>query len=1161
MIKNIVVITILCLFIGNNGNYGSTLSLDDCLSCWARKLGKELVELGKIITKSSEIKYRYRFLNAEVEEKNPHLLLAEIIENIARMMDRKMDAVKCIVQKAEEAAKYYKYNRTEAEEFTYYNSKFSNKTKDDNIDDEDDVAKYYDMYPPFELNPDKHFYNLAVDTNHSSVHVPANVFDRYNDTLVAIQWSEELDEVFKNNYNSDPSLSWQYFASSTGVMRHFPGMKWNIPVYRDEFDARIRTWFIEAATCTKDAIILLDNSGSMTGMSNHIAKFTVRSILDTFSNNDYINVLNYSTHVNYTVECFEDILVQATNENIGVFKGAIDLLKPNDKSNLAPALNYSLALLKKYRDQRGCDIDTCNQAIMIVTDGVTENFAELFEQYNSIYNGPERTVPVRIFTYLVGKEVSHEEEIKEMACFNRGYYSHIDSLEQVTASVFNYVMVIARPLVIQAEDHPASWTHAYPDQTAKIVEGDNKQMDTFRLLTSVAVPAFDTTERNENETREAKLLGVAGTDVPIDDIGKLSLPYKLGVNAYSFVVSNNGYVLMHPDLRPIFEGRLKENSNSVDFTEVEQHYEQTEPRVITETLENLRTMLVNGVKGSMHNLTLKYHYDDNRRISKETYDYYFAPLNSTPFSVGIAIPSTYGRYQIGVGDQIQKNKHTGIRIEKYFDGNNWKVHPKWVYCRYHYPEGHEYENPEKELLHFLEKMSILYREFKWRRQYEAMSTAHNEEGGFEKEDLDAVECGRAVLNQDDYYCDKQLVNRLIFDATSTFEYFKEPWKFKDEIERELFERYNASLRFVATTSGLTRWEYIFGEDENTTRKEFGDWHAKAVNENWYKNAILHHQWDRESFVYAVPFDSGESNDILVTGSYAIFHSDGGKEAPAAVVGFQFSHEALASNFFKITQQGNCLNCVPCGEELNCYIIDAYGYIVVSYNQNDTGRFFGEIEGAVMESLEMRQIFEKITIYDFQGVCIEPANKPSLASILETPIAYISWGVKFILGKIFWGLVELHLWELWDPSWVYADEESEEEEIQIRSCDTKRDLYVVNSNIFLPGHKYDEKTIEGSRAPPYYIKRIPNSNLILVAVNATVRFSDMVFQVKTEEIVYVNITSPCQKLNLNNLTRRRLSGCYNYDPLENEIKDCGGSSSTIYLSSSLVVIYIIIAFFA
>lgn len=50
------------------------------------------------------------------------------------------------------------------------------------------------------------FYNFAEDT-----------------AATAIQWSESLDEVFVRNYNRDPALSWQYFGSTTGIMRHYPG--------------------------------------------------------------------------------------------------------------------------------------------------------------------------------------------------------------------------------------------------------------------------------------------------------------------------------------------------------------------------------------------------------------------------------------------------------------------------------------------------------------------------------------------------------------------------------------------------------------------------------------------------------------------------------------------------------------------------------------------------------------------------------------------------------------------------------------------------------------------------------------------------------------------------------------------------------------------------
>lgn len=43
------------------------------------------------------------------------------------------------------------------------------------------------------------------------------------DVIKGIHWSEGLDTHFINNYQSDPTLSWQYFGSSTGFMRHYPG--------------------------------------------------------------------------------------------------------------------------------------------------------------------------------------------------------------------------------------------------------------------------------------------------------------------------------------------------------------------------------------------------------------------------------------------------------------------------------------------------------------------------------------------------------------------------------------------------------------------------------------------------------------------------------------------------------------------------------------------------------------------------------------------------------------------------------------------------------------------------------------------------------------------------------------------------------------------------
>lgn len=161
-----------------------------------------------------------------------------------------------------------------------------------------------DTYKTMYFYQDTHFFNNFVNTSHSSVQVPSNVYDRGTKVLNALQWSEQLDEVFIQNYNSDPALSWQYFGSDTGFLRHYPAMGWKRWPHVDVYDCRKRSWYIETATCSKDVVILLDHSGSMTGYRNYIAQLTIKNLLDTFSNNDFVNIFNFSSGISQIVPCF-----------------------------------------------------------------------------------------------------------------------------------------------------------------------------------------------------------------------------------------------------------------------------------------------------------------------------------------------------------------------------------------------------------------------------------------------------------------------------------------------------------------------------------------------------------------------------------------------------------------------------------------------------------------------------------------------------------------------------------------------------------------------------------------------------------------------------------------------------------------------------------------
>lgn len=429
------------------------------------------------MTKSQEITQRYKKYNARVMNKSGEELIESIVENVGRMFYRKIEAVRCILMKAENVSEHFEFENEMVKNLTYYSSKYStvhrvNKTGSaptyqipESLK-EDSTSPYLPMY----TNQDTHFYNISVNTTHSSVHVPTNIYDRHPEVVEVLHWSKELDDVFTQNYNADPALSWQYFGSETGILRHYPAMAWEGDEV-DVYDCRRRSWYIETATCSKDVVILLDNSGSMSGFRNFVAQNTVRGILNTFSNNDFITIFNYSAETGRVVDCFGENLVQATPENIAVFNENVEQLVPEGYANVSNAFIKAFQVLERYRQVRECNqTETgCNQAIMLITDGVPGNLTEVFDRYNRIEigNGTYHT-PVRIFTYLLGKEVTKVREIQWMACLNRGYYSHIQTLDEIQEEVLKYVSVVALPLVLQANDHPPTWTHAFKDRTVRM---------------------------------------------------------------------------------------------------------------------------------------------------------------------------------------------------------------------------------------------------------------------------------------------------------------------------------------------------------------------------------------------------------------------------------------------------------------------------------------------------------------------------------------------------------------------------------------------------------------------------------------------------------------------------------------------------------------------
>ncbi|XP_020293530.1 voltage-dependent calcium channel subunit alpha-2/delta-3 isoform X2 [Pseudomyrmex gracilis] len=1138
---------------------------------WALKFGVDLWEFGKQATKMSEITRKYHEVDSSITKKDGLVLVREMAMEVKNLMDFKMNAVMRLVESAEQTA--LSVSKEGSVPPKYYASHRLNFVTDDD-------AGAQDMF----LAANRHFDHLAVNVTLSAVLLPSGVKDNERDVASGIQWSEYLDLLFVNNYESDPTLSWQYYGATTGFLRRFPAISWppiegtstsksysHHRAVRDVYDFRMSNWFVGAANSPKDLTILINSATYTSDRNRRLTMATTKVILDTLGPDDYVNVYRYGENAEEIVQCFKDSLVQASPENIHEMKVALSSIKPEDTAtNISAALSTAFEILHKYnRTGQGSQ---CNQAIMLITSETDGPPTEVIKRYNWPH------MPVRIFTYLIGGDKS--PDLQNTACTNKGFYARITSMDEIHDKVFEYVKVLARPMVLYLHDHPIHWSPVYVGGKSSRYGRENRG----QLMTSVSAPILD--RRNYTE-KTANLLGIVGTDVSVEEIQKLVPPYKLGVNGYSFIVDNNGRVLYHPDLRPLYEETLKPSYISVDLSEVELA-ENDGPAIPPNNslLLDLRRDMIDQKEGET-DFTIKIHYDDMKRVTIRRHNYFYKPIEGTPFSLGLALPEGYGMFELHAEQEI---KLAIVNVTEYFKGSNWKVHPDWVYCEYNSASDKFFSTPEERILHFLARTRRPA--WKWMSLRPRSPSSHHKQAS--KTDKDA------------YYCDKTLVQSLVLDAlvTDGFDKREPPRVHKEENENPIAilmallhsqgkGRFGVTRSFIATRSGLLRWhEHQQNDDrENTDEPRFAEEHARAMDSSWYKRAVDQHSIEPESFVFSVPFDAAETADPLVTATHAIYIAKGHK-APAAVVGLQIQHSSLATHFVNITS--TCTGCKKncASEELDCYILDNNGFIIISERHEHTGKFFGEIDGTIMDSLVQDRIYRKVTVIDYQGICSpQESHQSSAPRVLSN--SFIKTATTF--GNFLWTLaLTLNIQDLWKTTLALANnvmssndyddevltpaDSTEEVTVdenneylkypafppiapatpvsppttratsahyprRLRTCEKKTDLYILQperlntsgQNNPLKG-KLTNCHVTGCERP-FSVQKIRHTNLILLVVDTLCPCGSK--QLSIEPIEALTEPGACTARR-ERLYRRRPPKCINYHPEEMEIKYCGGA---------------------
>ncbi|XP_034719319.1 voltage-dependent calcium channel subunit alpha-2/delta-1a isoform X2 [Etheostoma cragini] len=615
---------------------------------WVDQMQKELITLTDTSSGMENLiqiyqKHRSHF---SVESNNPRELVATAAGNIEKLLANRSQALKRLATEAEKFQMEHEWRDTsEVDKMVYYNAK-------DDLNQTEDGKGRKNRYLPddFEIDPD---FKRLVSYNTTAVHIPTDIYEGSTIILNELNWTEALEDTFRKNKEEDPSILWQVFGSATGLARYYPASPWidssNSANKIDLYDVRRRPWYIQGAASPKDMLILVDASGSVSGLTLKLIRTSVNKMLETLSDDDYVNVVYFNDKATYA-SCFEN-LVQANVRNKRMLKDAVQSITAKGITNYRGGFELAFEQLAQMNVSRA----NCNKIIMLFTDGGEERAEEIFEKYN-----PKQAV--RIFTFSVGQHNYDKGPIQWMACANKGYYYEIPSIGAIRINTQEYLDVLGRPMV-------------KADRRAKQVQWTNVYLDALELglVITGTLPVFNKTNTGSKKSQNQLILGVMAIDVSLDDIKRLTPRFTFGPNGYYFAIDPNGYVLLHPNLQPL-TAKFHEPV-TLDFLDAE---------LENEIKVQMRKKMIDGLTGN-YTISTLVKSQDERYIDLGQRMYTFAPVKGTDYSLALVLPDYSMHYiRANIADTITQAKWKDVSeslMADKFDEYGYTFIAPRMYCK------------------------------------------------------------------------------------------------------------------------------------------------------------------------------------------------------------------------------------------------------------------------------------------------------------------------------------------------------------------------------------------------------------------------------------------------------------------------------------------------
>ncbi|KAG7300325.1 hypothetical protein JYU34_015914 [Plutella xylostella] len=1005
---------------------GPKIITPELIQTWANEISEKLYKIEKLVVRREAI--LKSFSDVKVGVRDGTAIVTKAAKALEELLLKRTEAAERIMRKTEELADGF---RELPPDYTYLQSVQLDQLKPAPEEPESRYSLPLNCSRMERLRTRRsQHYAASVSMDESSVYVTQEVYPCDERVLPSIYWSEKLLSTFRENHAEDSTISHQYFCSQTGFLRHYPAAVWesmhalSMPEdLADVFDCRLRPWYVSASGAPRDVLILLDASGSMHDSSNKVsAEKFIMALLSALTDDDQVNILRFNVEVESPIDCFNDKLVPANHINSDAMMAAMKGYKMKNLTDMNLVFRASVRMLQAQKDIPGRP-ESCQQAIVLLTDEMYANYSDLLQSLD-----PDGRI--RLFTLWLhdinGLRGDTDLYGEWASCLRDGHYAELATSDNdpshadVTQQVQKILQNLQRPLVQQRRERLRIFSDVYAhvedprrgevawklkadaEQRARYDELRrnkdallsparllqdymyHKDMEdlghyyegedvNYRLQISVAVPVFEsTTVENITITLPDypvnRLLGVAGVDIPIDDL-KLILPYsELGAGGSLFIVDHRGNTVTHDNLKPLFDSNiLKPGYRTMDFLELEQPAAPHAPRQFSAEWLAFRKKLI--IETSRGNKTMysKNIFEGAMRALLEHRDYHWRRVLDH-YTVVVVLPK-YNRYHlVHDGEFSQKLAEDAYKA---LHGTEFTVHPDWLYCRHVDPS---FTTREDEALHFLRR----------RRDY-ARLPMRNVKHAFSPIPPSLLE--------KTYQCDEQLMARLSAEAVRT-----EPWA--REHEGEMMSEncgaceLGATTAFFASESGLTRWQLYHATIGHPDPPDGSAW-PRGPSEPWYRRAahspdtlVIHAPVTPVRHMhnaYEKPPPLGIRYEWL-TAARTLAHSQGG--GIIGVAGYHFYPEHF-EDFVSTTTDFPCNEededkCEPTcdGEDWACVVVDEGGWVLAGgdpAHSAETREHLATLYPLAMAALLNASVFKLDWLHDYQAVCFPPEDESIVVS--------------------------------------------------------------------------------------------------------------------------------------------------------------------------------------